>query len=62
MKGHDKELLSARAAFAGQAVTGTWRQRVSDGAAQDVGKLNSWRLLIKAADGLRRGRAAQAQR
>ncbi|HXI23424.1 MAG TPA: M6 family metalloprotease domain-containing protein [Pyrinomonadaceae bacterium] len=34
-------------ALAGQTVTGTWRLRVSDRAAQDVGKLNSWRLLIK---------------
>lgn len=35
------------AALAGQPVTGTWRLKVADRAAQDTGKLNSWRLLIK---------------
>jgi M6 family metalloprotease-like protein len=39
----------ALATLAGQAVTGTWRLKVADRAAQDVGKLNSWRLLIKPA-------------
>ncbi|HKO35584.1 MAG TPA: M6 family metalloprotease domain-containing protein [Pyrinomonadaceae bacterium] len=34
-------------ALAGQPVTGTWRLKVADRAAQDTGKLNSWRLLIK---------------
>jgi M6 family metalloprotease-like protein len=34
-------------ALAGQAATGTWRLRVADRAAEDIGKLNSWRLLIK---------------
>jgi subtilisin-like proprotein convertase family protein len=37
----------ALAAFAGQPATGAWRLRVQDLAAQDQGKLNSWRLLLK---------------
>jgi M6 family metalloprotease-like protein len=37
------------AALTGQTVTGSWRLRIKDLAAQDVGKLNSWRLLIKSA-------------
>jgi subtilisin-like proprotein convertase family protein len=35
------------ASLAGQVVTGTWRLKVADRAAQDIGKLNGWRLLIK---------------
>jgi subtilisin-like proprotein convertase family protein len=31
----------------GQSVAGAWRLRVVDHEAQDVGKLNSWRVLIK---------------
>jgi subtilisin-like proprotein convertase family protein len=37
----------ALVALTGQAMTGTWRLRLVDRATQDVGKLNSWRLLIK---------------
>jgi M6 family metalloprotease-like protein len=35
------------AALVGQPAAGTWRLRVVDRAAQDQGKLNSWRVLIK---------------
>jgi M6 family metalloprotease-like protein len=35
------------ATLGGQPAAGTWRLKVVDRAAQDVGKLNSWRLLIK---------------
>ena len=34
-------------ALVGQLAAGTWRLRVEDRAAQDQGKLNSWRVLIK---------------
>jgi subtilisin-like proprotein convertase family protein len=37
----------ALAALAGQPATGTWRLRAVDTAAQDQGKLNAWRVLIK---------------
>jgi M6 family metalloprotease-like protein len=37
----------ALGALAGQPAAGTWRLRVQDLAAQDQGKLNSWRLLLK---------------
>jgi M6 family metalloprotease-like protein len=37
----------ALATLQGQATEGTWRLRIKDTASQDVGKLNSWRLLIK---------------
>jgi subtilisin-like proprotein convertase family protein len=33
--------------LAGQPIAGTWRLRVSDRAGQDVGKLNSWRVVIQ---------------
>jgi subtilisin-like proprotein convertase family protein len=36
----------ALSALSGQLIAGTWRLRVKDLAGQDVGKLNSWRLLI----------------
>ncbi len=35
------------AALAGKPSAGAWRLKVADGAAQDQGKLNSWRVLIK---------------
>jgi M6 family metalloprotease-like protein len=37
----------ALSALAGQAAAGSWRFKIVDRAAQDQGKLNSWRLLIK---------------
>jgi subtilisin-like proprotein convertase family protein len=37
----------ALAALAGQAAAGSWRLKVVDGAPQDQGKLNAWRVLIK---------------
>ncbi len=37
----------ALAALAGKAAAGSWRLRIVDRAAQDQGKLNSWRVLIK---------------
>jgi M6 family metalloprotease-like protein len=37
----------ALAALAGQPAAGSWRLKVVDLAAQDQGKLNSWRVLIK---------------
>jgi M6 family metalloprotease-like protein len=37
----------ALATLVGQPAAGSWRLRVVDGAAQDIGKLNSWKLLIK---------------
>lgn len=37
------------AALAGQAAAGAWRLNLLDQAAQDQGKLNSWRILIKPA-------------
>ena len=37
----------ALATLRGQSAAGTWRLKIKDLAAQDVGKLNSWRLLIK---------------
>jgi M6 family metalloprotease-like protein len=40
---------SALAALAGQPLAGTWRLRVADRAAQDLGKLNRWRLLVQPA-------------
>jgi len=36
-------------ALTGQAVAGSWRLRVADLEAQDAGKLNSWRVLVKPA-------------
>ncbi|MFZ2650906.1 MAG: M6 family metalloprotease domain-containing protein, partial [Burkholderiaceae bacterium] len=33
--------------LAGQQIAGQWRLKVVDGAAQDQGKLNAWRVLIK---------------
>ena len=35
------------AALVGKAAAGTWRLRIVDRAAQDAGKLNSWRVLIR---------------
>jgi subtilisin-like proprotein convertase family protein len=35
------------ATLQGQAAAGAWRLRIKDTASQDVGKLNSWRLLLK---------------
>jgi M6 family metalloprotease-like protein len=35
------------ATLRGQGTAGTWRLRIKDAASQDVGKLNSWRLLLK---------------
>lgn len=37
----------ALATLRGQTAAGAWRLRVKDTASQDVGKLNSWRLLLK---------------
>lgn len=37
----------ALALMAGQAAAGAWRLKIADTAAEDVGKLNRWRLLIK---------------
>jgi subtilisin-like proprotein convertase family protein len=37
------------AALTGQPIAGGWRLRIADKEAQDTGKLNSWRLLIKPA-------------
>ncbi|MCA3136084.1 MAG: M6 family metalloprotease domain-containing protein [Betaproteobacteria bacterium] len=37
----------ALAALAGEAAAGKWRLRVVDVAAQDQGKLNSWRVILK---------------
>jgi subtilisin-like proprotein convertase family protein len=34
-------------ALAGQPAAGTWRLKVVDRAAQDAGKLNAWRVLVK---------------
>jgi subtilisin-like proprotein convertase family protein len=39
----------ALSTLAGQAVAGAWRLKVMDLAAQDQGKLNAWRVLIKPA-------------
>lgn len=39
----------ALAGLAGQPLAGTWRLRVADRAAADVGKLNRWRLLVQPA-------------
>lgn len=38
----------ALAALAGQPAAGTWTLRVADREAQDVGKLNGWRLTLRA--------------
>ena len=38
----------ALAALAGQPAGGVWKLRVADREAQDVGKLNGWRLTLKA--------------
>jgi M6 family metalloprotease-like protein len=38
----------ALAALAGQPSNGAWKLRVADREAQDVGKLNGWRLTLKA--------------
>ena len=35
------------ATLVGKPSAGAWRLKVVDGAAQDQGKLNSWRVLIK---------------
>jgi subtilisin-like proprotein convertase family protein len=37
----------ALANLASQPVAGTWKLKVADREAQDVGKLNDWRLLIR---------------
>ena len=37
----------ALATLAGQPAAGAWRLKVVDRVAQDQGKLNGWRLLIK---------------
>jgi M6 family metalloprotease-like protein len=39
--------VPALATLAGKAAAGTWKLRVVDRAAQDQGKLNSWRVVIK---------------
>ena len=39
----------ALATLVGQSATGQWKLKVVDLEKQDVGKLNSWRLLIKPA-------------
>ena len=38
--------LAALAALRGQSMTGTWRLRVADLGAVDIGKLNRWSLRI----------------
>lgn len=38
---------TALGALAGKAAAGTWKLRIVDRAAQDQGKLNSWRVLLK---------------
>jgi subtilisin-like proprotein convertase family protein len=35
--------------FSGQPISGQWRLSVSDHASRDLGKLNSWRLVIRRA-------------
>jgi subtilisin-like proprotein convertase family protein len=37
------------ATLVGQPIAGKWRLKIADREAQDVGKLNNWRLLIKPA-------------
>lgn len=39
--------LSSLGALAGQSAAGPWKLRVADRSAQDTGKLNAWRVLIK---------------
>jgi subtilisin-like proprotein convertase family protein len=40
---------AALGTLAGQPINGTWRLSVSDTEGQDVGKLNSWRVVIQRA-------------
>jgi subtilisin-like proprotein convertase family protein len=37
---------AALKSLAGQPITGAWRLNVSDRAGQDIGKLNTWRVVI----------------
>ena len=46
VKTYTASTTPALANLAGQPISGDWQLRVSDRAGQDVGKLNSWRLLI----------------
>lgn len=39
----------ALATLAGQAITGPWTLKIADAAADDVGKLNAWRVVVKPA-------------
>ncbi|MFY9511512.1 MAG: M6 family metalloprotease domain-containing protein, partial [Rubrivivax sp.] len=48
-KTYTEATTPALAALAGQPLAGTWQLQVADRAAQDVGKLNRWRLLVQPA-------------
>ncbi len=46
VKTYTAATTSALENFAGHPISGAWQLRVSDHAGQDVGKLNSWRIVI----------------
>lgn len=46
VKTYTASSTSALDNFAGQSISGDWQLHVSDNAGQDVGKLNSWKLVI----------------
>jgi subtilisin-like proprotein convertase family protein len=49
VKTYTKGTTAALGSLAGQPISGTWRLSVTDTAGQDVGKLNSWRVMIQPA-------------
>jgi M6 family metalloprotease-like protein len=49
VKTYTSATTAALGSLAGQAISGTWRLSVSDRAVQDVGKLNTWRVVIQPA-------------
>ncbi len=49
VKTYTKATTAGLGNLAGQPISGTWRLSVTDTAGQDVGKLNSWRLVIQPA-------------
>jgi len=49
VKTYTSATTAALGTLAGQAIAGQWALLVSDRAAQDVGKLNSWRVVVQPA-------------
>jgi subtilisin-like proprotein convertase family protein len=46
MKTYTAATTAGLGILAGQPISGSWRLAVSDRAGQDIGKLNTWRVVI----------------